>query len=50
VKFTHNPPSGGLWVMYGRELSVSMDLFNDPVGYFTNLAVFQAKALQNCFF
>jgi hypothetical protein len=29
---------------------LSLDLFNNPVGCLTSLAVFQAKALQNCVF
>jgi hypothetical protein len=33
-----------------RGRNTSLDLFNNPVGYFTSLAVFQAKALQNRFF
>jgi hypothetical protein len=28
-------------------VEILLDLFDNPVGYLTNLAVFQAKALQN---
>jgi hypothetical protein len=29
---------------------MTIDLFNNPVGCLTSLAIFQAKALQNCGF
>jgi hypothetical protein len=33
-----------------RAFGYILDLFNNPAGYFTSLAVFQAKAVQNRFF